>query len=231
MEIIQLTVGDCYFKELSSDTFEQSNSNFNKIMNSYMKDPQILFTWINEMSDKKVNTPAFKSMADGKNATTKLYADGCDPVYHHSRMFITSNNMINIKIDTGTKRRIFAYETVSEFVEDKKLVNHKQHKYLKNFDLKDELVRDNLLDAFIDILVEYCVKWLQDKRVIKMTKGWIQAKDTILESNDIMADFIDANIILTKNDGDKIGKAEMHEMFQDCYPDKHLTVQQLISDL
>jgi len=45
-------------------------------MNTYSGSPNILLTYINEASDKKIDCPIFKEFVEGKLNTTKLYKEG-----------------------------------------------------------------------------------------------------------------------------------------------------------
>jgi hypothetical protein len=53
----------------------------------------------------------------------------------------------------------------------------------------------------------------------------------VVGSKDIYRDFVDGNIIVTNNDGDRICKNEMHELFHSKYPAKHITSAQVISSM
>lgn len=117
---LQLTLNafEIYVKELKSDTFVVNNPNINKILNSYDKEPTPRISWINEMVDKRVDDSLFKQFPEGKIQTTKLYKDDIYTIYHYSMLIVTLNTMLNIKIDTGTARRIKSNYHKSEFVED-----------------------------------------------------------------------------------------------------------------
>ena len=88
----------------------------------------------------------------------------------------------------------------------------------------------NLLDAWFDILVDYCYNWLKG---IKPVYGanFLETKDAIVSSSDIFQDFIDAKLKITTNEKDKIGKDKMKDAFLAMYPDKHLTTTQVMSSL
>ena len=49
--------------------------------------------------------------------------------------------------------------------------------------------------------------------------------------DDIIQDLIDANLKITEKDSDRIGKNDMHENFKMFYPNKNLTILQLITSL
>jgi len=53
----------------------------------------------------------------------------------------------------------------------------------------------------------------------------------VVATNDFIKDFIDQSLILTNDEKDRIGKEEMKKLFNAQFPDKHLNIQQLISNL
>ena len=50
-------------------------------------------------------------------------------------------------------------------------------------------------------------------------------------NSDLYKDFVDGNLVFTKNDKDRISKLEMLTIFKNFYPDKYLSMLQLISAL
>jgi hypothetical protein len=215
-----------YLKELKYDTFTQNNPDINKILNSYDKEPTPRISWINEMEDKRVDSEIFKAFPEGQIETTKLYKEGSHTVIHHSLLISTSNNTVNIKIDSGTSRRMKSLQHESLFVEDIKFVDEANHKYLKNKDLLDDIENNNLLNAWITILCKYASQWNETK-VIPYTTEFINSANEIKDANDIFQDFLDAKLVITDNENDKIHKDEMESAFKQMYPLKRLSANQL----
>ena len=118
---------------------------------------------------------------------------------------------------------------MNEFTDDASKVDHSKNIYKKDKSLLDKLDSE-MLNAWFDILVAYCVGWM-DGKAPKETESFNNAKAAITSSNDIFKDFIDAKIEQTKSTDDRIGKTEMHESFHEMYPAKHLSVQQILSAL
>jgi len=228
MKLTKKTIG-VYCEELQSDLFEKGNKNLDKTLNEFDINKMIRIAWVNELSDKKMNESLFKTFCEGLVKTSKLYQDGSHTVEIHSKLICTSNSMPNILIDSGSSRRLIAYEHVSEFTDDASKVDHSKNIYKKDKSLLDKLDSE-MLNAWFDILVAYCVGWM-DGKAPKETESFNNAKAAITSSNDIFKDFIDAKIEQTKSTDDRIGKTEMHESFHEMYPAKHLSVQQIISAL
>ena len=67
------------------------------------------------------------------------------PYSHHSKVVLTSNEMPNIKMDTGIASRIVSYHHVSHFTDDEKMVDHSKHVYLKDKDLLSTLIDNEQL--------------------------------------------------------------------------------------
>lgn len=230
--ILQLTeqaIG-CYFKEMKNDTFSQSNNHINKILNTYQSNPQIRISWVNEMEDTKIDASLFKTFCDGKLTTTVLYEDGSFSVEHFSKAVITANTMPNIKVDTGVSRRFRGYTHKSSFTDNKQDVNEKENVYFKNKGLLDELVKQNLMNAWFDILAHSCHSWLKGE-AIAFTDNFDETKDSVILTNDWIQDFIDVNLIITNNPVDRIGKSAMHDALRVQYPNKHLSPLQLLTCL
>ena len=229
MELTSLTI-ECYLKELKDDTFSQANSKIDKILNSFADNAQIRITWINEPKDVRFDDSLFKTFCDGKLQTTKLYAEGSHTTQHYSKLFFTMNNFPNLKLDTGMIRRIKSCTHKSKFTHNTNEINETKHIYKRDDNLLSNIQKNNLLDAWFDILALNCKSWLNGEK-IKYNSNFQETTETIISSNDIIQDFIDEKLSLTNNEKDRIGKEEMHKLFISKYPNKRITQLQLISDL
>ena len=220
-----------YFKELKSDTFTLGNSKIDKIMNSYISDPQVRISWINEPEDKKIDTSLFKKFCEGKIETTQLYKDGSHNVKHYSKAFITANTMPNFKIDSGVARRFRGYTHSSKFTDDAKEIDHKKHIYIKDVDLLNKIKKsDALLNAWFDILAIKCNEWLNGQLIV-FTENFSETKETVISSNDWIQDFIDSNLKITGDIKHRIPKQDMFDAIRIECPGKHLSHIQIIGAL
>ena len=66
---------------------------------------------------------------------------------------------------------------------------------------------------------------------IKLTERFEIAKQSLVASNDIFQDFIDTKLILTNKTEDRIGKEQMRALFLEMYPERHISVNQIISSM
>lgn len=220
-----------YLKELKDDTFTIGNPKIDKILNSFMEDIWIRISWINEMEDKKMNDTLFKSFCEGNLQTTALYKDKCHNFKHYTKLILTANTFPNIKIDSGTDRRIIGYTHKSNFTEDLSKVDDKKNIYLGNKKLIDNMENNpELLNAWFYIIAKYANDWNNEIKY-PLTPNFIETKASVVGSNDITQDFIDQALIETTSDSDRIGKDEMHQLFLSIYPKSHITLQQLIGSL
>jgi hypothetical protein len=228
LELTSLVV-ECYFKELKDDTFSLANSKIDKIMNSFANDPQIRYSWINEPKDTKWDDSVMKTFCDGKLQTTKLYNEGSHTIQHFSKPILTMNVMPNVKSDSGIARRLKGYEHKSKFVDDAKDVDESKHIYLKDKLLLTKYkAQPQILNAFFQILATHCKLWL-DGESITYSKNFHDTKNNVISSNDHIQDFVDFRLKITNTENDRIGKDDMLNLYREKFPNKFLTMQQLIS--
>jgi hypothetical protein len=229
MNLCQLALGG-YVQQYDSKMFVEGNAKRDKIFSDFISKRYVLFAWVNEMSGKRICNDDLKNFCDGLLKVTKLYIDGCYDVELRCKLIGTMNNMPKFQIDTGVARRLVCYEHKSQFLN----IEEDKPKELK-FKMNRSLLRDlknkgNLLNAWIDILVEQCVLHAQNKSP-KLTANFTDMTSAVIGANDYFQDFIDSNLEITKNDNDRIGKDEMCALFKAKYPEKHITPVDVMSAL
>jgi hypothetical protein len=205
---------ECYFKELKEDTFIKNNPKRDKIFNTYRKDKHILMTVINEMIDDNIDSSSFKKFIEGEIETTVLYEDESKDVKHQSGLFFTSNTMPKLDMaDSGTKRRVEAYYHKSLFIidDDKKhLIDEKKNIFLGNKNLKDEIVENELLDAWADIIFERSSLLLNGKAEVIYNDNFKNDKNLVEETDNPYKDFIQQELITDESAlGHLISKDDM----------------------
>lgn len=221
------SVVECYVKQIKPDTFSEGK-NQDKIVNTYYKGSYIRLTWVNEPKDKSFDGPFFKAWADGECNAERLYEEGSHDFKHYSLTIFTANTMPRFKLDAGIRRRVKAYEHKSKFTVNKNEVNESENVYYADEDFKFNFDNNiNMKLAFFDLIAEYAYDWLLKSKKINLPDEFTETTNNVLESNDIIKDFIDGNIIITDNEKDKIGKNKMLETFNKAYPNKHFEVTQL----
>ena len=228
MQMLLAGFSDTCVREFSSTTFAKSNPNRNKIMNQFLKSKQIRVTWVNELIGK-IDDSLFKSFCEGSVCTTELYKDGSVNIPHHSKVILTSNELPSIKMDTGVASRIVSYNHIAHFTDEKHKVDHKNHVFLKDKDLLSKINNsDTLKNAVVDIILSYTKKWFATG-LTQLPESMKTAKNDIVDSNDCIQDFIDK--CLESDENGRVGKEEMRRAYIAMYPDKKISVLQMISAL
>ena len=218
-----------YTVELKPDTFCSNSNDQSKVLNTFRDRPNIYFSFINEMSDSRLDCKTLKNFAEGKVSVTELYKDKMVPIVHKSMLFIAMNDLPNMVIDTGMKRRIWALYLKSLFVDNKKHVDESKHIYLKDKDFQETMTP--YLDAWVDILVEYSHNYINGAK-IKVTKHMKEVSESLSQNNDVFQDFIDGYLIVEPNGNFRIGKHRMCAFFRETFPGKKLlTDTQILSSL
>ena len=222
-----------YVFELDASTFSKSTSksDINKILNTYLLNRNIRISNVNEPKDTRMDESLFKDFIDGNIKTTSLYQDGQNLFKHLSKICMTANTMPKIKMDSGVKRRIEAYNHTSNFVEKDEEVDEENQVYKKDEGLLQAIEEnDELLNAISYIIFSQAVKFNKGE-ILKQTPSFQEFKDEIIQSNDIIQDFIDKYIIRTDSENDRVSKIEMHNKFKEFQPRSNITIEQLRDDL
>lgn len=231
IELCKLAIEEYVFT-LPKQTLSRGYTKIDKILNSYIAKPYIKMSSINEPEDTKIDETLFKDWIDGNIQTTSLYKDGSNDFKHHSKIIITANTFPNIKVDSGTVRRIDSFNHQSHFVKVQSEVDENNNIYLANLDFLKSCKKDfDYLNAFFSIIALYGFNWLYKSKIYKQTSNFKDTKDTIVSSNDIIQDFIDKCLTITKQDKDRIGRDEMHELFKTNFARSIITPTQLLSSL
>jgi phage/plasmid-associated DNA primase len=218
--IITRKAVECYLETLEEDAFSESNKNPDKSFSNFYNKQSVRIIWINEPKEDKMNKSTFKKFCEGEMKGKLLYKDGSHDFKHHGLPIFTSNVMPNINIDSGVRRRFLSYIHTSEFISDKSKVDEKKHKYLLNRDLIENMIEDDLLNTWIDILSQYANKWINGEE-IPIPESFQKATEEIIETNDNIQDFINVKLnITTGGKADRIGKNEMIEIYKEMYPNR-----------
>lgn len=222
-----------YVFELDASTFSKSTSksDINKILNTYLLNRNIRISNVNEPKDTRMDESLFKDFIDGNIKTTSLYQDGQNLFKHLSKICMTANTMPKIKMDSGVKRRIEAYNHISKFVEKDEEVDEDNKVFKKDEGLLQSIEdNDELLNAISFIILSQSVKFNKGE-ILKQTPSFQEFKDEIIQSNDIIQDFIDKYIVRTDSETDRVSKIDMHNKFKEFQPRSNITIEQLRDDL
>ena len=229
--IITQKAVECYLETLEEDAFSESNKNADKTFSTFYNKQSVRIIWTNEPKEDKMNKSTFKKFCEGEMKGKLLYKNGSHDFKHFGLPIFTSNIMPNINVDSGVKRRFRCYIHTSEFTSDKSKVDEKKHIYLLNRDLIENIIEEDLLNTWIDILAKYANKWINGEE-IPIPKSFKEATEEIIETNDNIQDFIDVKLTITTNGkADRIGKNEMIEIYKEMFPNRGMNHQILKSSL
>jgi hypothetical protein len=109
------------------------------------------------MKDIKIDDSAYKAFIDGKLQTSLLFVDGQESFEHGSIAVFTANSMPNVKIDTGTARRIRSLTHIATFTSNKNDVDESKHIYLKDINFMEQFEEEEMKLAWFQNLGQICV--------------------------------------------------------------------------
>lgn len=222
----------CYIKTLKEDALSYNATNIDKVINTFLEEPQIRLAILNDPKDTKLNDSALKNFADGEIDTIKLYTEGSHTVKLMCLLVMIMNTIVQTKIDSGVARRlkIGCYEHKSTFVDNDEDVNEKKLHFKKDKQLENEIKNNNSYKiAFLLMLFQHAKRTYTED--FKSTDNFENSYTAILNANNFIGDFMNVSLTLTNNDDDRIHKDKMHSIFKQMYPDKNLTPVQLMSAL
>ena len=226
MQSLNKSFSDVYVKEFSSDTFSKSNPNRNKILNEFIRLTNVRICWVNELNGK-IDESLFKSFCEGQIHTCRLYTDGMTTLHHMSKIILTSNELPNIRIDTGVSSRIVSHTHRSYFTDNDSEVDEEKYIFKRNNNLISEINNnDSYKNAVIDIILKHALEYLTNG-LSKVPQSMQNDKNEIVSGNDYMEDFIDSKLEY-KQDA-KIAKQALLNSYLEMYPKHQRSMQQMIS--
>ena len=229
MKIFKLALKEMVF-EFKEDTFAQNNNKVDRVLNMLMINPYIRIMWVNELKGR-IDDSLFKQICEGEVHTTTLFQEGQNVVKFNALLVNTMNEFPNIKIDSGVERRIKSLEHTSRFTENKSEIDEKNNIYLVNKNLMEEIETDEeLQNAFVEIICEYSSDFLNGKRY-ELSKNFKETKNNIIDTNDILKEYILNYLEKTEDEKDKLHIEELHDNLKLIYTNSKITKQQLLGSL
>jgi len=229
MKLCKIAFKEMVF-ELKEDTFAINNHKSDRVLNCLMYNPFIRLLWVNELKGK-IDDSLYKQFVEGQIHTTTLFKEGQNTIFHHALLVCSMNNLPNIIMDSGVERRIKGLTHNSHFTDKKELVDENLNIYLKDESLIHKFNDDeDLQNAFVEILCEYACRFLKGER-FKPSKNFVETKQGVVNTNDIVQDFINQYLTKTSNEKDKVSIDEMETWFKTHFPNSRITKQQLTGHL
>lgn len=203
--------------EFKEDTFAVNNTKADRVLNMLMYNPYVRIMWVNELKGK-IDDSLFKQICEGQVNTTTLFQEGQNIIKFNALLVNTMNEFPNIKIDSGVERRIKSLEHKSKFTTNKKEVDPKKNIYLADNNLTCSIANDEeLQNAFVEIICEYAYEFLNGKRY-ELSQNFKETKQDIVDTNDIVKEFIMSHVIKTEDENDKVDLHEIFESFKMNFP-------------
>ena len=232
LDLIQYAFGD-YVQILDKQTFEKGYSKQEKILNQFLINVYIRIAYINEFSDRPIDTTIFNFFCDGKITTTSLFKDGQNTILHKAKAVCAMNMFPKIILDGGSKRRIDAITGHSIFKDYQNEVDESKHIYLKNKEMSSRFMRDDgILNAIVYVVVKYSIR-IANREKINTCKNenMKSTRQEILNSNDSMKDFLDSQLIITNDQVDNVSKNSMLKHYKLFNEKSMITLNQIIAEL
>lgn len=105
------------------------------------------------------------------------------------------------------------------------------HTYLADFDLMNTFESDDdYKNAFFEIICEYAYYFLNGHRY-ELSDNFKETKLSIVDTNDIVKEFVESSLKTTDDEKDKISGSTMFKYFKNEYPNSNITHQQLLGAL
>ncbi|RYY81018.1 hypothetical protein EON63_16360 [archaeon] len=111
--------------------------------------------WTNELKEDKADACLIKAFVAGCLKVKLLYSQ----VHHYGLPIFTANTIVNVKMDSGVRRRMIGYKHQSIFISVPKLVDEANHVNMTDLDFLDNL-NDEMLNAIVSILADYARRWI-----------------------------------------------------------------------
>jgi len=193
-----------YVIKLESNLFETTYGSRHKEISSWKC---FRIAWVNELKKSKQDADIIKNMADGTTERYKVNYGGMDTMAINLKLFIVSNNTLNINADNGIARRLKMMQLDSEFSDKNVEDDYENCKFKMDVSFK-ELLQNKYKFAMMDLLYPYCKMFVDDGYKLKpYPADWAGDTEEVVADNNKMRD----NILQVFEFGPdaKINKKEM----------------------
>lgn len=208
-----------FIKELFADSYKTIDPALviNKSSTGLKPKPELLdlqngrFYLLSETDDgDKLNEKFIKNLSGGDEFTARqLFGKKPIKFTPYGKLFIISNFKPNFNItDKAILRRIKYLKFDAKFTS-----NPKENEFKKNPNY-EKYFKENLMDAFLTVLLEGCQDYINDKYNIDNPKGLNDMKEYLNDIDNVLK-FTDDNISITNNDRDFIKKSQLWIKYND----------------
>lgn len=176
-----------YVIKLESNLFETTYGSRHKEISSWKC---FRIAWVNELKKSKQDADIIKNMADGTTERYKVNYAGMDTMSINLKLFIVSNNTLNINADNGITRRLKMMQMDSEFSDQNEVDDYDKCKFKMDGSFK-ELLQTKYKFAMMDLLYPYCKMFVDDGYKLKpYPADWAGDTKEVCADNNKMRDNI-----------------------------------------
>jgi hypothetical protein len=220
-----------YIFKAKKDLFSEAYSKGHKYF-AQTKNKRIVY--IEELDKKKVDADLIKDVVDGNQINNEVLFSTTEKIDINFKLMFLSNNLMNFDADSGIKRRLIHFEFRNKFVAqqdlEKERVNHKigQVYALDNSLVNKFHVNDDYKNALIHILIKKAKQYFEKGLVIP--EKYVEMAKEVCEENDKFKNFFDNHFDITNNDGDRMSKDELRDMYN-SYTKCNFSASSIMTDI
>lgn len=168
--------------------------------------------WLNELSTKVKDEDIVKSICDGTDFKyNRNYATEAQKVPINFKLFVVSNNSMNIKGDAGVKRRFKLCQFNSQFQEITTEDNFETLQFKKDKDFGKNL-SGIYRDALLYLIFSYSKKYADDKCLRPYPSEWKEESDENMADNNKFEQWFHDNFEVGSKETHKISRIELQSL-------------------
>ena len=169
----------------------------------------VRIAWINELSRKKQDENEIKNLSDGTALRFKVNYGEMDTMPITLKLFIVSNNTLNINADAGIARRLKMMQFNSQFID-----GIEDNYETCEFEKKDNFIKDLCTKykySLMDLLYSYSKIFVNDNYKLKpYPKEWQEDSNDVVNDNNELHQYLKDNLEFGLNL--EAGKKEVDEV-------------------
>lgn len=201
-----------YVSKVSNNFLKINYSNFHKEM-SELKGSR--YVYIEELpKNTPLDVDLYKDIVDGNHIRNNIMFGTSEYININFKLNILTNHIPKFENDKGILRRGLMAELNNEFLDEEKYTKS-EGTYLLDKDILEKYYNNEYKQALFFILKDYAYEYY--------TKGLNTFKELttkfqdVCSENDLMAQFIEGEIVQTKNNKDRIHRDEFLEKYNNKY--------------
>ena len=220
-----------YIFKAKKDLFSEAYSKGHKYF-AQTKNKRIVY--IEELDKKKVDADLIKDVVDGNQINNEVLFATTEKIDINFKLMFLSNNLMNFDADSGIKRRLIHFEFRNKFVAQQDLEKERiNHKIGKVFALDNSLVgkfhnNDEYKNALVHILIKKAKQYFD--KGLTIPEKYIEIAKEICEENDKFKNFFENHFEITNNEGDRIAKDELRDMYN-SYTKCNFSASSIMTDI